>query len=455
MGFCYTITIKEKWLSIIITCLLLTQSSFGWKNDKEYQSIKQYGQFIIKEIDIVGNDKTTDETILTIMKIREGYHFSPIKFLKSIQRLKNTGFFYEITYQIIKIDDENIKVIITTKDKWTILPIIVYSSGGAITEYKFGLYEGNFLGQQMAIGGYYKKYNGENYGSVWFEDRYLFNTHIRFRINLFVDGGINTFYNSNRDILFELIPKKSGGNIEFHFPIVNDIFILSLSYFLYYEEINKIYSSSVNNNLEFLNFNNKNQLINANLVQLTFGKFDLLEDYYHAGEKLVIGFEFSNDKLISDESFYYITLDGTILYILGNDITMGHHLHIGKSFSNSFYRDFILGGFENLRGFYGTRFHGENIYYLNTEIRIPFIKEDIWLVKGVVISAVPFFDIGHVWDNGYFSQEIVSDYAASAGLGFRFMTHRLSNALFRIDVAFSLHPEELDTFISTGLRHFF
>ncbi len=89
------------------------------------------------------------------------------------------------------------------------------------------------------------------------------------------------------------------------------------------------------------------------------------------------------------------------------------------------------------------------------EVRIPFYKDDLWFIKDFVASVVLFSDVGYAWDGGYFSKGMFKDYAIDAGIGFRFLIRQIRNAQARIDFGFSLHPFELDTFISMGINHFF
>ncbi len=443
--------------------LSITQTGFSFtgqdpsvqiNNDSKLQ---QYKGFIIRQIEIQGNEKTKSFIIRIILKLKEGDTFDPERFRRSIQRLWNTDSFYLVQYKIIPLDGRDLKIIVTVKDKWSLLPIISFRSGGGVTLFRAGFKESNLLGELKELGGVYENISGEHFGSLWYEDRYFLKTHIRFRVNLFSNGFVDTFYNSNRDTLLQLITRADGGSIEFHFPIVEDLVKLSFAYSIFREQIdrNAFLNDPTRNTNEFINFGSVDQFITKTFIQMTFGTIDLLEDYYHQGQELSLSLEFSDRNLLSEESFVYVKLDGRIFILLKNDVTMAHHLALWTSFTDNFYRKYFLGGFNSLRGFLGTRFHGDNLYFYNFEVRIPFFKGDLWFIKDFLGTAVPFFDVGYAWDGSYFGKNTFDSYAADVGLGLRFKIRRIRDAQFRIDFAISLHPTELDTFVSTGLLQFF
>ncbi len=454
---------KKRLISLLLILTSITQIGFSLtEQDPSAQLINdsnllKYKGFIIRQIEIRGNEKTKSYIVRIILKLNEGETFIPERFRRSIQRLWNTDSFYSVRYKLIPLDGKDLKIIVTVKDKWSLLPILSFLSGGGVTQLRAGFKESNLFGELKEFGGVYENISGEHFGSLWFEDRYFLGTHIRFRANLFSNGFVDTFYNPNRDTLIQLITRKDGGSVEFHLPIVEDLVKLSFTYSLYREQIgrNAFLNDPLRNSNEFINFQSVDQFITKTFIQLTFGTIDLLEDYYHQGQELSLSFEFSDRAFASDESFAYVKLDGRIFIILKDDVTMAHHLALWTSFTDTFRRKFFLGGFNNLRGFLGTRFHGDNLYFYNFEVRIPFFKGDFWFIKDFVGTAVPFFDIGYAWDGGYFGDNTFKDFTADAGLGLRFKIRRIRDAQFRIDFAFSLHPNEMDTFISTGLLQFF
>ncbi|GMT49327.1 MAG: hypothetical protein IEMM0008_0866 [bacterium] len=458
-----TILSPKRWLISLILIMSIAQTGFSFtEQDPSAQlshdtKLKQYEGFIIRQIEIRGNEKTKSYIVRIILNLKEGDSFVPERFRRSIQRLWNTDSFYSIRYEVIPLDGRDLKIIVTVKDKWSLLPIISFRSGGGVTRFRAGFKESNLFGELKELGAVYENISGEHFVSIWYEDRYFLETHIRFRVNLFSHGFVDTFYNSNRDTLLQLITRADGGSVEFHFPIVEDLLKLSFTYSVFREQIdrNAFLNDPTKNTNEFINFRSVDEVITKTFIQLTLGTIDLLEDYYHQGQELSLSFEFSDRDLLSDESFVYIKLDGRIFIILKDDVTMGHHLALWTSSTNTFYRKYFLGGFNNLRGFLGTRFHGDNLYFYNFEIRIPFFKGDFWFIKDFVGIAVPFFDIGYAWDGDYLGKNTFDNYAADVGLGLRFKIRRIRDAQFRIDFAFSLHPNEMDTFISTGLLHFF
>jgi hemolysin activation/secretion protein len=75
-----------------------------------------------------------------------------------------------------------------------------------------------------------------------------------------------------------------------------------------------------------------------------------------------------------------------------------------------------LGGFRTLRGFAQNRFVGPVIGLTNYEVRWTFVKFRV-LGQGIGVMAVPFMDIGRVFDN--VSQTTLAGWKRTEGGGLR------------------------------------
>ncbi|MDH5681066.1 MAG: BamA/TamA family outer membrane protein [Spirochaetota bacterium] len=419
--------------------------------------VTQFNGLTIKKIVIKGTYKTRRSVILTILKIKEGDIFDPDLFREGIQRLRNTDTFYMVRYRVKMMDTGGVKILLRVKDKWTILPVIAYNSGGGITQIRLGVYDSNFFGTFKEVGGVYQNLNGEHYGYIYYGDNYFLETHIRFRVSIFTDGFTDSYYGPNDLRYLLLISRRSGVNNELHFPIIQDFITFSFASSIHYEVIDKedYLKDPAKNPFQYYSFLSKELFMVKILGQLSIGKVNLLEDYYFSGWKIMGRLDMSNEKFFSDESYLHLRFDAKLFHVLFKDISMGYHLAMWKSFTDLFYRDFYMGGFNNLRAFLGTQFHGENLYFANVELRVPFYKGQLWVIPDFVSTFVTFFDIGYIWDGQYFSSKLYEDFYADVGFGFRFKVRRIKQGEFRIDFAYSVHPHSTETVISTGLSHFF
>jgi hypothetical protein len=103
-----------------------------------------------------------------------------------------------------------------------------------------------------------------------------------------------------------------------------------------------------------------------------------------------------------------------------------------------------LGGGNTLRGYKQSRFLGRVMQFNNFELRCKFAQVKI-LKQTLAFSAVPFFDLGAVWDDmsriGH-----LENYRYSEGLGLRIAWN--VNTILRFDYAFS--KEDRQFFFSLG-----
>ncbi len=91
-----------------------------------------------------------------------------------------------------------------------------------------------------------------------------------------------------------------------------------------------------------------------------------------------------------------------------------------------------LGGFRTLRGFRQNRFVGPVIALSNTEVRWTFLKFRV-LNQGLALIAVPFLDIGRVFDN--VGQTTLAGWKRTQGLGLRVAWNEAT--ILMVDYGFS------------------
>lgn len=92
-----------------------------------------------------------------------------------------------------------------------------------------------------------------------------------------------------------------------------------------------------------------------------------------------------------------------------------------------------LGGAHTIRGYKQSRFLGKVMNFANFELRGRFVDFHM-LKQHIALSAVPFFDIGGVWDS-FSNFGKLKNYRYSEGLGFRIAWN--VNTILRFDYAVS------------------
>lgn len=147
----------------------------------------------VGEIKIFGNTRTYDQIVRRELRLEEGDPFSLSKFERSIQRIRNLGYFEKVDVQKVKTNQPNkLDIIINLIEKKTgeLNFGVGYSTiDGA--NINVGIKESNLLGlgQTLSLNIMYAKYSKSinfSYGKPYFLDRDLY-------------AGFNLFYTKNED----------------------------------------------------------------------------------------------------------------------------------------------------------------------------------------------------------------------------------------------------------------
>lgn len=427
------------------------------KEAREEAELKKYSGRRVIEVEVTENRYSREDRVLNILGIKENSIFWYEDFKEGIQDLWNLGRFYRVEYEVIPYDPTDLAIEVSVWDKWAILPIFYYISGGGTTRIRGGLYASNIDGRFKEVGGAYEYLNGNHLGKLWLIDPNVLGTPLFLRLDLFFDGSVNIFYDSKESSpnrLLQLLHLKRGASLELAQPLVSDLIKLLFSYRVYSETIQ---SEFVANNIPeiYSNFQIKKLFIMMFTLGFKIGKVNLLEDYYHQGAEFTLTYDIVDKALGSSESFFVLKASGKLFTVLFKDWVIGQKISFWKSYSKVFYRQESMGGLEHLRGFLGTHFHGDNLYFYNFELRVPIFNGKFIVIPDVVVAVVPFFDVGYIWDGEFFSKKMFQDYAMDAGLGFRFKIRRILDAQFRLDIGWNIHPGKSKLYISTSLLHFF
>lgn len=174
----------------------------NYKYDREYLSgiknefIINNGDLIIKEFSIKGAKKTRHSYIMSQTKTRPGHTLSSFDSHQFVNRLKMKNIFSDI--EIIYINDSGTAVIeIILTEKWTIIPLPMFSSNSRNTVYGLFILESNLLGygKNLFTGGTWS--NSGWSGMLGYIDPSFLNTDFRF--NLFLIYKNSIYQNGDMD----------------------------------------------------------------------------------------------------------------------------------------------------------------------------------------------------------------------------------------------------------------
>ncbi len=114
--------------------------------------VEESEKFLVKKINIFGNNVTQENVIRNQFEIDEGDPYNEILFNKTINNIKSLGFFKEATGEVQDIKDDNAKIINIKVEEKATGEISAGAGGGTdgatITA---GVKENNFLGRGVAL----------------------------------------------------------------------------------------------------------------------------------------------------------------------------------------------------------------------------------------------------------------------------------------------------------------
>jgi hypothetical protein len=132
----------------------------------------------------------------------------------------------------------------------------------------------------------------------------------------------------------------------------------------------------------------------------------------------------------------------TFYYSPFKRITLGHRLGGSANIGGfEFYQANTLGGHENLRGYWRSRFTGRSSFYQNTDIRIKLANLKGYVLRGM-LGMYGFFDDGRVW----FNEEHSNAFHVGYGGGLYFLPY---NSL-AINISYGISKEVNVFTIRTG-----
>jgi len=363
-----------------------------------------------------------------MIKVKANAVLDSVLIEDDIRRLKRLPSVSHAYFQVFYSHDNNYNVFYNIEENFTIIPSVnVYTSNDDEFAYRLGLYEFNFLGRNMILGGFYQKDVFSSYG-VNFRAPYLFSRKVGLAINfqdlntqepVFFDNAIADYNYRNKSV--EVL-----GLYEFNFKhrveFGANLFTEDYSY------IKGATSSSVPQQLK----------VDKHAVKFIYEYNNLDYDYQYVsgfrnvfnGQSVgVIGNTDLPEFLIGWNDIMYFKRIGA-KGNWANRIRFGLSSNIESPFS-----PFAVDNNLNIRGVGNTIDRGTGAVVLNSEYRHTLLEKGWFVLQGNA-----FIDAG-TWRNP--GGEIkdfgkADNIRVNPGLGLRFMHKSIYNAIFRIDYGFGI-----------------
>lgn len=381
----------------------------------------------IVSIELEGLKKTKKSVITSFLLTQTNSVLDSVTLNNDIQRLKRLPAVAFAKYKVSRTTDGFYQVVFQIEENRTVIPSVnFWTTTNKQFAYKIGLYEHNFLGRNMAFGGFYQNNGYHSYG-VNFKAPYLFSKKLGLALN-------HTNWSSEEPLYFD------NGSANYKYQNIS--FETMLMY-----ELNFKNRVEVGVNFFKEKYNYKTGLTSSNIpLELNINKF-LLKfvylyddlDYFY---QYVSGFknelyvqmvtsenEFQEDFFVSWNDLFYFKR-------IGEKGNWANRLRVGLSTNTkSPFAPFALDNNVNLRGVGILVDRGTGSIVYNTEYRHAILEKGTYSIQSNV-----FVDAG-TWRTPGGS---LSDFTDSkninvfSGVGLRIINKKVFNAVFRIDYGYEL-----------------
>lgn len=391
---------------------------------------------VIEKITIKGSKKTKVNELKKILPFKENSVLDSIQLNEGIIRLKRLPAISHAYYEVVRLEDNKHEVVVKVEENFTIIPEFnLWTTTNKRLAYKIGISDYNFLGRNIAFGGFYQNNGFDSYGinfraPTFFSRKWGIAFHHQNWSSeepLYFDGQTANYRYQN--ISFETLALYQ----------VNNKHQLQFGFNFFKEKYNYLSGnipSEIDENLD----------LDKILLKFIY-TYDNLDYYYQYisgfktqfyGQYVTSENEYQNDFLVFWNDFFYYKR-------LGDKGNWANRLRIGLSSNDKTpFAPFALDNNVNLRGVGILVDRGTGSIVWNTEYRHTLYEKKWFILQGNI-----FTDFG-TWRNpgGSFSDFTNSDNVRIySGIGLRFINKKIFNAVFRIDYGHGLTPNSSKGFV--------
>lgn len=400
-------------------------------------------EYSIATLQIRGLKKTKQSFIEKAISSHSGGRLDSIQLDNDMIRLKRLSLVSQASYQVNYYHKTSYNVVISIEENFTIIPEVnVWTSTNQQLAYKIGLTDFNFLGQGIALGGFYQN-NGFDTYSISLRAPYLFSKQWGIALNhknwkseepLFFNGGSSNYLYNNKSFealaLFEL-----NFNHKFRFGI--NFFTEK------YEYLTGLTSNDIPTKFEI------DKVLFKFIYDLDFLDYNY---QYVNGFRSLLSAQFVSTSNSFQDEFFIAWNDFFYYKQVGKRGNWASRVRLGlSSNSDSPFAPFSVDNNLNIRGVGNLIDRGTGVIVVNTEYRHTLIQKGWFAMQSNV-----FIDAG-TWRN---PGGTLNDFAKPhniriyPGVGVRFIHAKIFNAVFRIDYGYGI-TENSSNGIVFGIGQYF
>ncbi len=400
-------------------------------------------EYIIADVKVQGNKKIKSSFVRQISQAKAGKVLDSTVLETDIARLKRTPSVAHAYYQVFPSHDNAYNVFYNIEENFTIIPQLnVYTANTGEFAFRVGLYEYNFLGRNITVGGFFQRDVFNSFG-INLRAPYLFDNHIGLAINyqdlttqepVFLATGTADYRYNNTS--FEVL-----GLYEFNF---NHRIELGGTFFN--EDYQYLFGETDPGVPQSFNVD---KFLAKGLYEFT--NIDYYYQYLNGfSSTLVFQYVHSSDRTLPDFVIWWN--DFKYFKRVGEKGNWANRLRLGlASNDESPFAPFSVDNNLNIRGVGNTIDRGTGAIVLNTEYRHTLYEKDWFVFQGNA-----FIDAGS-WRNpggdlGDFGDS--QNLRIYPGLGVRFIHKRIFNTIFRIDYGYGITRDATRGFVF-GIGQYF
>jgi outer membrane protein assembly factor BamA len=400
--------------------------SFLWISNSFFSQEK-----IVNDVQFKGNIRMKTSFLKKILSTKKDGVLDSISLEKEIIQLKRLPAISHAYYEVFHSHDAYYNIFINVEENFTIIPEVnFWTTTNQQFSYKLGLYDYNFLGRNIAFGGFYQNNGFDSYG-INFRAPNLFSKKWGLSIN-------HQDWKSEEPLYFENeTANYLYNNISFEVLGIHQINLKNEINFgvNFFREKYQYLSGTINASIP------QRLSLKKTLFKLVY-TYDDLDYFYHYtngfksilyAQYVITENDFQNDFYIFWNDFFYYKR-------IGEKGNWANRLRFGlASNENTPFAPFAVDNNLNLRGVGILVDRGTGSIVLNSEYRRTILDS-----KGFAIQTNIFSDIGS-WRNpgGTLNDFVQSkNIRVYTGVGLRFISKKVYNATFRVDYGFNLLNQE-------------
>jgi outer membrane protein assembly factor BamA len=382
---------------------------------------------VIVDVKIQGAKKIKKSFIHQLLLTKKGAVLDSLSIEKDIILLKRLPAISHAYYQVFHSHDNFYNVFINVEENFTIIPEVnFWTTTNQQFSYKLGVYDYNFLGRNIAFGGFYQNNGFDSYG-VNFKAPNLFSKKWGLALNhqnwkseepLYFDNKTaNYLYNNVSFEVLGLYQINFKNQLNFGINLFNEK----------YQYLSGATDPSIPKNLD----------LDKALLKLVYSYDNLNYHYqYINGFKSILYTQFVTSNNPFQKDFFIAWNDLFYYKRTGENGNWANRIRLGLSSNEKTpFAPFAIDNNVNLRGVGILVDRGTGVILWNTEYRHTVYDKE-WLA----IQTNVFSDFGS-WRN---PGGKLNDFGKSeniyvySGFGLRFISKKIYNATFRIDYGFRL-----------------